>query len=72
MEKEFGTDFYGDIDTYFHFTRRMEHLCGTYATIEKIDGKIVYLKDFSSKGIHCWKFSTYMIKHIDRTKKGGK
>ena len=72
MEKEFGTDFDGNIETYFHFTRRMEHLCGTYATIEKIDGKIVYLKDFSSKGRHCWNFSTYMIKHIDRTKKGVK
>lgn len=72
MEKEFVTDFDGNIDTYFHFTRRMEHLCGTYATIEKIDGKIVYLKDFSSKGRHCWNFSTYMIKHIDRTKKGVK
>lgn len=72
MEKEFGVDFIGSINCEYSFTRTMRCLCGTYATIEIIDGTRVYLKDFSSKGRHCWNFSTYMIKHIDRTKKSVK
>lgn len=71
METEYGVDFFG-IKCEYKFTYNMRHLCGSYATIEKIDGERVYLKDFSSKGRHSWNFSTYMIKHIDRTKKSVK
>lgn len=69
MEKEFGVDFIGSINCEYSFTRTMRCLCGTYATIKEIDGKRVYLKNFSSKGSNHWNFSTDMIKHIDRTKK---
>lgn len=72
MEKEFGVDFIGSINCEYSFTRTMRCLCGTYATIEIIDGTRVYLKDFSSKGRELCIFSTDMIKHIDRTKKGVK
>lgn len=72
METEFGVDFIGSINCEYSFTRTMRCLCGTYATIEIIDGTRVYLKDFSSKGRELCIFSTDMIKHIDRTKKSVK
>ena len=72
METEFGVNFIGSINCEYCFTRTMSSLCGTYATIEIIDGTRVYLKDFSSKGRELCNFSTDMIKHIDRTKKGVK
>ena len=72
MEKEFGVDVIGSIKCKYSFTYMMRHFCGTYANIKKIDGKRVYLVDFSSKGQNGFSFSTDMIKHIDRTKKGVK
>lgn len=75
MEKEFGFDGIGNINCKYMkymFVQSMKHLCGTYATIKEIDGKRVYLKNFSSKGSNHWNFSTDMIKHIDRTKKSVK
>lgn len=72
METEFGVDFFGSINCEYSFTRTMRCLCGTYATIEIIDGTRVYLGNFSSKGRNGFIFSTDMIKHIDRTKKGVK
>lgn len=71
METEYGVDFFG-IKCEYKFTYNMRHLCGSYATIEKIDGKRVYLGNFSSKGRNGFIFSTDMIKHIDRTKKSVK
>lgn len=72
MEKEFRVDGIGNIICKYMFTQSMRHLCGTYATIEKIDCKRVYLGNFSSKGREFCIFSTDMIKHIDRTKKSVK
>ena len=73
MEKQFGVDVIGSIECEYGFTYMMRRLCGSYATIEEIDGKRVYLKDFSSKGKNgFFIFSTDMIKHIDSTKKSVK
>lgn len=69
MEKEFGVDAIGSIKCEYSFTPSMRYICGTYATIEKIDCKRVYLGNFSSKGRNGFIFSTDMIKHIDRRKR---
>lgn len=43
----------------------MDHLCGTFATISRIDGKHIDLKDFTTTGSTNWAYSTDMIKHVE-------
>lgn len=69
MEKEFG----GNPDkkyiiSPFAFNRPMAHLCGTFATIERIKGKHIYLKDFTAKGDIGWAYYTDMLKHANTDK----
>ena len=46
----------------------MKHLCGTTATIERIEfDSFVFLTDFSSKGeIDSWEYVTDMLKPIEK------
>lgn len=62
MEKEFGTYASGDIRTKILFSEQMRHLCGTFATIERINGKHIYLKEFTAKGDIGWVYYTDMLK----------
>ncbi len=66
IEKEFGVnDCNGKpyINTYPWFIKDMEYLCGTYATISKIDGHKVELKDFTARADNSiWTYSLDMLK----------
>ena len=68
MEKEFGVNVVGNIRTFYPFSYYMKHLCGTLITIERIDGKEIYLKDFTAKGDASFYYSLDMIKHIESIK----
>lgn len=67
MAKEFGTAGIGSIDCKCTFVMGMRHLCGTYATIESIDGYRVFLKDFTAKEGATWDYSTDMIELAEET-----
>lgn len=68
MEKEFGKVF-NEINTRYLFTSEMTHLCGRTATISKINGEKIQLKDWSdSSGDLSWSFSTDMIKYVEITR----
>ena len=69
IEKEFG----GNPDkkyiiSLFAFNRPMAHLCGTFATIERINGKRIYLKEFTAKGDIGWAYYTDMLKPANTDK----
>ena len=52
MEKEFGTNILGTINTQQGFLRKMEPLCGKYAEITELDkGNRVLLKFFNCEGL---------------------
>ena len=52
MEKEFGTNTLGTINTQQGFLRKMEPLCGKYAEITELDkGNRVLLKFFNCEGL---------------------
>lgn len=69
MAKEFGTDNGCNIPCKFVFVKSMRQLCGTYATIESIDGSRVFLKDFTAEGDPDWIYSTDMIELAEETLK---
>ena len=62
MEKEFGVNEDENIDIYPSFINEMRHLCGTFATIEKLDGARVALKEFSTNGETNWRYLVDMFK----------
>lgn len=68
MVKEFETDKDGNIivmdsDGFFvRFVKQMKYLCGTYATIEEIDGRDVMLTDFTDIGDTDWRYTIGMFK----------
>lgn len=62
MEQEFGVNEDENIDIYPSFINEMRHLCGTFATIEKLDGARVALKEFSANGETNWRYLVYMLK----------
>lgn len=63
MEKEYGTNNNGMIECLLGFPTGMKHLCGTFATIDKIDGTFVILKDFTADGnTIMWGYSEDMLK----------
>ena len=64
MAKEFGTDYYGDINCCCMFPRSMQDLCGKYAEIKKLDGKYAKLHVFNYDETRFWQYSTDMIKPI--------
>lgn len=61
----------GDIVIYFgsqsiNFVKEMAHLCGTYATIEKIDHDgFVYLSNFTAKGDTAWPYCLDMLEVVE-------
>ena len=65
MEKEFGVDSEGYIDSCVSFVPPMQPLCGKYAEIVRLNGSRVDLKFFNcddlSKG---WNYSTDMIEKV--------
>lgn len=70
MEKEFGTDLFGDIvmKGYWHFAKGMHHLCGREAVITEICDQRVEL-DFDNKtGDMDWNYTTDMIEKVEDTK----
>ena len=67
MSQEFEFDYMGDIKMKStSFTRPMRHLCGTLATIKKINPKNseVYLKDFIATGDISWSYDIGMIEKV--------
>lgn len=62
MEKEFGLNDDGNICISPCFAHHMKHLCGTYATILRIVGRSVTLKDFSASGKTDWCYIVDMLK----------
>ncbi len=63
MEKDFGTDTFGNIKVERSFTPEMKHLCGTYATIARLNSEICKLKDFTANGeTDLWIYSLDMLK----------
>ena len=70
MEKEFGTNGYGNIKCCNVFSEEMRKLCGKKATISHIGGffsQDVYLKDFENcRGIDTdWCYSTDMLEPVE-------
>ncbi len=65
MEKEFGVDSVGDIDSCAPFVTSMKPLCGKYAEITRLDGSRVDLKFFNCDGLYtgCG-YSTDMIEKV--------
>lgn len=65
MEREYGTDFDGDIKVPdILFVRRMRHLCGRYATIRGINrqNNIIGLENWSdNSGDTSWFFTKSML-----------
>lgn len=51
------------------FTREMDYLCGTYATIKEINGNAVELCDFTANGYTDWSYSLDMLKHAENEPK---
>lgn len=70
MEKEFGTDSYGNIRTNILFSKQMKHICGTFAKIRYIgkNGYDVYLKDMTAKGRTFFAYTLDMLKPADTGK----
>lgn len=67
MSQEFEFDNMGDVRTRStYFTKRMRHLCGTLATIKKINSKDseVHLKDFTATGDVSWHYDVDMIEKV--------
>lgn len=65
MEKEFGLDGTDDIKCKGCFVGGMKPLCGTYATITRInESGYVALDEFSSDAEHEWTYHTDMIKGV--------
>lgn len=67
MEKEFGVDSVGDIDSCVPFVTSMKPLCGKYAEIVCLaeNGVEVKLKFFNCGGLNTgWAYSTDMIEKV--------
>lgn len=69
MEKEFGTNTLGTINTQQGFLRKMEPLCGKYAEITELDkGNRVLLKFFNCEGLEylteVFAFATDVIEKV--------
>ena len=69
MEKEFGTNTLGTINTQQGFLRKMEPLCGKYAEITELDkGNRVLLKFFNCEGLEhlteVFGFATDVIEEV--------
>lgn len=65
MEKEFGVDSVGDIDSCVPFVTSMKPLCGKYAEIVRLNGYRVRLKFFNCGGLNTGgKYSTDMIEKV--------
>ena len=71
MEKEFELNSRGNIEMGgVRFKQEMRHLCGTYATIKRINGINVELCDFTSSGnIFPWWYTLDMLKHAENEPK---
>ena len=70
MEKEFGTNTLGTINTQQGFLRKMEPLCGKYAEITELyNGNRVLLKFFNCEGLEYltegFAFDTDMIEKVE-------
>ena len=71
MTTEYGVDRDGDIpvgNTFF--TRIMQHLCGTYATVTELYRYRDYIEldNFSCAGNTDWTFSAEMVEKVGRAK----
>lgn len=65
MEKEFGVDSEGYIDSCVSFVPPMQPLCGKYAEIVSLNGYRVRLKFFNCGGLNTgWNYSTDMIEKV--------
>lgn len=66
MESEFGVTLGGSIECRFMFALAMRHLCGRYATIERVTStKRIYLENWSdTEGDLIWSYSTDMIEPV--------
>ena len=65
MEKEFGVDSEGYIDSCVSFVPPMQPLCGKYAEIVRLNGSLVELKFFNCDGLNTsWGYSTDMIEKV--------
>ena len=73
MEKEYGIDIDGDIspDKFsISFVQDMKFYCGAFATVERIERDIIYLKDISVKNTSNWdwNFAKFMFKPANTDK----
>ena len=65
MEKEFGVDSMGDINSLVAFVTSMKPLCGKYAEIVRLNGSLVELKFFNCDDLSKdWGYSTDMIEKV--------
>ena len=65
MEKEFGVDADGDINSFVQFVTSMKPLCGKYAEIVSLEYVRVGLKFFNCGGLNTsWNYSTDMIEKV--------
>lgn len=67
MAEEFGFYGGGAINCRRGFIHRMEHLCGTTATISEISERDIDLIDFETDGDTDFFFSTDMIEPVDKS-----
>lgn len=68
MEKEFGLTANGGINTQIPFTILMRHLCGAFATIYRIYGNDVFLKDISTEERTFFAYTLDMLKPANTEK----
>ena len=69
MVKEFGRNQYGNINIPFmSFAKKMEHLCGTYATVVGLEvDRGVELGNFTATGDTVWEYTLDMLKPADES-----
>lgn len=68
MKKEFGLTANGSINTQIPFTILMRHLCGAFATIYRIYGNDVFLKDISTEERTFFAYTLDMLKPANTDK----
>lgn len=65
MEKEFGTNGCGAVNSHCYFTDAMKPLCGKYAEIVRLEDGYVGLKFFNCGGLNTfWGYSTDMLEKV--------
>lgn len=66
MVNEYGTDCSGNITCDICFIKGMRHLCGTQATVIRIDeyDGSIYLTDFTTTGTTNWGYSADMVRRV--------